>query len=525
MPTSESTSFTYPESFTVAQRIAFERQFHTIQSILKNPKATAAAKEAALRAMGELHNQFSAIGGRIDAKSSTKPAPGVASVRPVAPRDRMAAVESMAAGTKPPPPTPEPKTPAKPTPSTSTNFSGTIPSLSTPTPAAPAATIPADESITPATRVPESGIIPSMETEAAPPPPTESPEMQELRRLISEPTPPPPSGALNIPQTIAYGLLAGLKGIDKVEPMISGQKAAATQKYLLQQNEKERRINNLQNFVSMQEASAERLQTREQAAAATAEKNYNILDSRLGRIRGAGPAAYGWSIAADSMIKEFNKKLDPVSKQTSFGLMQQIAVLNAQGENLANLARTNPSSFLQSDELITQYEKSAAELSSSVQRAAGVLEDQAKAAAAPDPKQAAMEGAAILTTLLRSARRQIIADFGGPINAAIAAYPITSWIAEKLGSKTPTHYAILENTMALITSSINNMKDQGAGKTLTASELELLGGMFLRPESIKTVSLRRIDGLMAWIQVKQLVWSGKATQLEADNILADMVDN
>src|SRR5262249_30975554 len=99
---------------------------------------------------------------------------------------------------------------------------------------------------------------PPAATAPAPPAAAETPEMTRLRALLAQPEPPLTDTGPTRGQQAAYGCMAGRRGAGAAEPLISGQRAEAVQRQVMERQQRETTVNNLIRLVTLQQQEAAR---------------------------------------------------------------------------------------------------------------------------------------------------------------------------------------------------------------------------------------------------------------------------
>lgn len=517
-----------PPSFTAAQKASAKRQFDTLQSILLNPRSRPEAKTSAQKGMAELRKALSAGNS-------------AATVNRIPPAARSAAVLRM-----------EKNAPGATIPSGMSFAPAALPVplvRSSRSPAAPAVPVPpptqpprgsAADFVPPqqAERLPDSGIIPSLPAAgpSAPAAPPESPEMQRLRQLINEPPADAPSGELTTGQKIAYGLLAGLKGLESVQPAIEGQRAAAAQKYVAQQNQRETLINNLMQYVQLQEAQAERARVagaRDQAATDKAQERYDLIAGRVATIQGAAQAAATAGNAAAAMREALLSNPDPSFQARALDLQQQMTAINAQGDSLAELARTQPGAFAATDDPITQYQGSIDRLKDSILRTVVALESQTKETVLPEWREKGIAQVRGIQTQIDSALRQVTEGVGGWWQVYIRSRKSwfdsneTNLVSRAVAALTPEttrKLGELQGTLAGV-EQIVRLFGPGAniGSAGLTSESRIYTGLLLTADD--PLLQGKLIGVRAWMGAMEKYFAGDETAKQAaDEIMLDMED-
>jgi len=510
-----SPTFTFPKTFSAAQRVGVKRQYFQLQSLLNNPRARPEAKASASKGLAELRKQFAALGGKIveaaPAAPTTSPALkfGFSSDR----RKDVESADKIAAALTASPPLSIPLV--------SPRHLGTTTPVAPPVTeaaAAPVATpVPSAEPPVVAERIPESGIIPSLPPQRpAAAASTETPEMQRLRRLIDEPPPAAPSGDLTTGQKIAYGLLAGLRGIETVTPLIEGQHAAAAQKYLAQRNERETQIRNLEQFISLQQqqTAAQGVQlTREREIERDALDREGRLHNRVAAVQGLATRAAAAAISAEAIADDLEGNPDPAIREYASSIGDHIASLNIQRDQLAKLASADPNAFIADDAPVVQYEKSLGDLEETVQQGIGALVSQAKASELPDKDREILASLRVVDPTLDQIERLAVKQgIGGPFASRIMESNIGMGMSRVVTSTVAPEatrlYGLLKTAMSRMNSIMNNLPGQGAGKGFTEIELLMQSGNIFFPNDPAQTTAMKVAYTREWVKFKREAIAG-----------------
>lgn len=530
-----------PTSVPAERRSRIIRQHSQLLSILNNPNSSEAAKKAARQGMHSLREVVAKLGGRVDINmpsEQTDPTTGEITTRRVkesvgptahklqfdigkppdvqSPRAITAAITPPPAGLATPTSAPSPITiPPEPTPLRPLGQAAQPATAAKPTVPGEIEDLFADPFLA---GVPDVQAEAGAEVGAA-----ESPEMALLRKMINEPIPTAPTGELTTGQKIAYSFLAGLLGIDKVMPLVQGQKAEVVQRFLMKRQERDALMKNLINFIDLQQQT----QARADVQADKMQARADLLQSRAVAIQGLHEQSVAALKTAQTAIEALS--VDPAagSQVRAKDLADQGQRVLDQAQTLNSLFQSNPNALVGSDAPITALAQGVADYRKSIDNAIAEIESRAKAAALPDSIQRDITNIQALIPAMDSALRQIEEGIGGPVETRlvrgaqfVATLTGAAWLglspderSEKIGR--------LEGTLSAVEQLVRTI---GPGANISSVEREVFAGILLRVTDNPFNLTGKLQALRAWHDVKLKVLTGQAQQTDADLILLRMED-